>query len=105
MIKVSVLTPGLHPAEIVSFLIFLWTIILFSGLIKQKAEDRGKRHTLYLIGLLLFTYATFFDIFDNLPGLRFLDYVEHISFMAGSIFFTLGVYRTFKSAEHLVVLK
>ncbi|UZE92005.1 MAG: hypothetical protein IB616_04615 [Methanosarcinales archaeon] len=103
----SVLPVGIHPAEIVFTLLFAWAAWLFATVREQKREKGGIEdgHRLFLvIGLVLWTLASFLDVLDNLPasGIRILDICEHWIFLIGAIACVIGLSKVCKKYEELI---
>ncbi|MDI6903820.1 MAG: hypothetical protein QMC77_08825 [Methanocellales archaeon] len=97
---------GMHPAEIVFTLLFVWATLLFYAVMRQKAE-RGAmqpKYVFFLVGLILWTFAALLDVLDSLPvsGIRILDVCEHFVFLIGAIFFVIAVRKNHIEFERMV---
>jgi|GEM_PF-5521780 len=105
MTSENILIQGIHPAEVVSFLIFLWASFLFISVRKQMIKTKfagGDYYIFWVAGMVFFCIQQFFDVLDNLPGLRFFNYLEHITFLIGAILFTYGIFKSYKKYEMAV---
>jgi hypothetical protein len=99
MITENVLTYGIHPAEVVGFLIFLWASFLFISLRKHVIRTKfagGDYYVFWVAGMVFFCIQQFLDVLDNLPGLRFLNDLQHFTFLIGTILFTYGIFKSYK---------
>jgi cytosine/uracil/thiamine/allantoin permease len=99
MITENILTYGIHPGEVVCFLIFLWASSLFISVRKHMIKIKfvgGDYYIFWVAGMVFFCIQQFLDVLDNLKGLRFLNYIEHITFLLGAVLFTYGIYKSYR---------
>ncbi|MBN2014306.1 MAG: hypothetical protein JW778_03920 [Candidatus Altiarchaeota archaeon] len=106
MFTENILTYGIHPSEIVIFIIFLWGAYLFASISRDTAKSFfGEGYMFWVLGVTLICLQQFFDMFDNVPGFRFFNYLEHAAFLLGSAMITYSIYKCYnrcKTAGELV---
>lgn len=98
MFTENILTHGIHPSEIVILLIFLWGLLLFNSLRRDivKKSYFGGDYLLWVVGITFLLLQQFFDMLDNVPGFRFFNYLEHATFLIGSIMITYSIHKSYK---------